>query len=154
MQEQEEDFQIEDIAACRERFDLAMEKIGVVLDPTPIPSPTAEKMDRFVVEVFFDFDSDKIGREASKNIAAFAAWVPAYRSPVVSVIGNADQSGTEDYNVKLSQRRADAVAQALSAQGVTVTGVFARGDQAPRVDRVDRAPERLNRRVIMVVREE
>lgn len=152
MQEQEEDFQIDDIADCIERFDLAMERIEVVIDPTPIPEPTV-KLPRLVLEVFFDFDSAEVTTEAKKNIAAFAAWVPSYKSPVVSVVGNADQSGGVNYNFELSQRRADAVARELEALGVTVEGVFARGDQVPVIDRIDRAPERINRRVLMIVRE-
>lgn len=152
MQEQEEDFQIDDIADCVERFDRAMERIDVVINPTPIPEPTV-KLPRLVLEVFFDFDSAEITTEAKKNIAAFAAWVPSYKSPVVSVVGNADQSGSVNYNFELSQRRADAVARALEALGVTVEGVFARGDQVPVMDLIDRAPERMNRRVLMIVRE-
>lgn len=152
MQEQEEDFQIDDIADCIERFDLAMARIEVVIDPTPIPEPTV-KLPRLVLEVFFDFDSAEVTTEAKKNIAAFAAWVPSYKSPVVSVVGNADQSGGVNYNFELSQRRADAVVRELEALGVTVEGVFARGDQVPVIDRIDRAPERINRRVLMIVRE-
>jgi outer membrane protein OmpA-like peptidoglycan-associated protein len=152
MQEQEEDFQIDDIADCIERFDLAMERVEAVIDPTPIPEPTV-KLPRLVFEVFFDFDSAEVTTEAKKNIAAFAAWVPSYKSPVVSVVGNADQSGGVNYNFELSQRRADAVVRELEALGVTVEGVFARGDQVPVIDRIDRAPERINRRVIMIVRE-
>ena len=129
-----------------------MEKIGVFLDPTPIPEART-KLERFVAEVFFDFDRAELNAEAIETIAAFAAWVPLYGDPVVAVIGNADQAGATNYNFELSQRRANAVTTALQGLGVKVEGVFARGDQAPAINRVDRAPERINRRAIMIVRE-
>lgn len=147
MQEQEEDFQFDDIAACRERFDLAMAAIEKAMVPQEPPEP-----ERVVLEVFFDFDSSVLSTEAMANIEAFANIVGRFRTPVVSVIGNADQTGEENYNFELSQKRAAAVATELEARGVVPDGIFARGDQAPAVDRVDRAPERVNRRVIMVVR--
>jgi outer membrane protein OmpA-like peptidoglycan-associated protein len=152
MQEQEEDFQVEDIAVCIERFDLAMSNIDIVINPTAIPEPT-EPLERAVFEVFFDFDKADVTREAAAIIESFVAWTTAYKAPLVSVIGNADQAGETQYNLELSQRRADAVAAMLRDNGVDVAGVFARGDQAPAVDRPNRAPERENRRVLMVVRE-
>jgi OOP family OmpA-OmpF porin len=72
----------------------------------------------------------------------------------VSVIGNADEVGQTDYNLKLSKRRAEAVAAILRANGVEPSGVFARGDQAPALEVLDRSAQRLNRVVVISVREE
>ena len=44
-------------------------------------------------------------------------------------VGNADQSGDANYNVKLSKQRADTVASVLSGRDIKIAGVFARGDQ-------------------------
>ena len=146
MQEQEENFQFDDIAACRKRFDFAMAAIEKAI-------AARQPKERVSIEVFFDLDRSEITEEAMANIEAFVETVSKFTDPIIiSVIGNADQSGKTDYNVELSKRRADAVAAELAKRGITVDGVFARGDQVPAVDHVDRAPDRLNRRVIMVVR--
>ncbi len=154
MQEQEEDFQFDDIAACVDRFDAAMGKVQLALGPAPTSPTPGAKLGRLITEVFFEFDSAEITEAAKQNIVAFSKWVKVYNKPVVSILGNADQSGAVDYNVKLAERRAQAVVKELEAEGVTPSGVFSRGDQVPVIDRPDRAPERINRRVILIVREE
>ena len=53
----------------------------------------------------------------------------------------------------LSERRAAAVAKELEANGVKLDAVLARGDQAPSVANPERAPEAMNRRALIVIRE-
>lgn len=136
MQELEENLQPADIAACRARFTNAIARVE-----TALKSETLFKPARLVLEVFFDFDSSALGEKATANIDAFVRATGVYAKPFVSVIGNADQVGETNYNVELSEKRAQTVADALKTRGVVVGGVFARGDQAPKVDRLDRGPD-------------
>ena len=150
MQEQEEDFQEEDIAACRERLKISIARINAGLAPAATRNVSD---DRLVYEVFFEFDSDALSPEAKEHLKAIAKITKTYQQPVVAVIGNADQVGATEYNLELSQRRADMVAKELEAAGVKLMGVFASGDQAPAVANPDRQPEQRNRRALIVVRE-
>ena len=105
-------------------------------------------------DIFFDFDSDKTTGPARTHIALIARVIKEFKEPIVAVIGNADQVGETEYNLKLSQRRAEAVAEVLRANGVEPSGIFARGDQSLVLDTLNRAAERLNRVVVISVREE
>jgi len=147
MQEQEENFQPDDIAACQEGFETAMAEIDAAF------APAAGMAEREVFDVMFDFDSAELSPEAMDRLAAVAASVQTYDDPVVTVLGNADQVGATDYNLALSERRANVVAEELAAQGVEVDAVIGRGDQAPAVDNPERRPEELNRRALIEVRE-
>ena len=150
MQEQEENFQPDDIAACQNGFAAAMDRVKVVLAPE---AAQVTSDDRLVYEVFFDFDSDGLSDAARQHIGAIAEITRSYEAPLVAVIGNADQVGATQYNLDLSQRRADVVAKELEAAGVKLLGVFASGDQAPAVANPERQPEQANRRTLIVVRE-
>ena len=159
IQEMEEGFQPDDIAACRARFDSAMNSIderekSVMAMSMPTPSGSAASPERMTFDIFFDFDSDKLTGPAQEHIELIAIVIKEFQKPIVSVIGNADEVGQTDYNLKLSQRRAEAVAAILRANGVEPSGIFARGDQAPALEVLDRSAQRLNRVVVISVREE
>ncbi len=159
LQEMEEGFQPDDIAACRARFDSAMNSIAeressAMAMSMPAPSNSADSPERMTFDIFFDFDSDKLTGPAESHIGLIAIVIKEFQKPIVSVIGNADEVGQTDYNLKLSQRRAEAVAAILRANGVEPSGVFARGDQAPALEVLDRSAQRLNRVVVISVREE
>jgi outer membrane protein OmpA-like peptidoglycan-associated protein len=67
----------------------------------------------------------------------------------MSVGGHADRSGSDVYNLGLSQRRADKVKAHLAATGVPVNAIIteAFGESRPRIDTEDGAREAINRRV-------
>ena len=158
LQEMEEGFQPKDIAACRVRYESAMnrieeaERLAKAMSMV-VPSDSPKPLERMTFDIFFDFDSDKPIGQAQSHVAIIARVIKEFKNPVVAVIGNADQVGQTDYNLKLSQRRAEAVAAILRANGVEPSGIFARGDQAPEIDKLDRSAEHLNRVVVISVRE-
>ena len=67
------------------------------------------------------------------------------------VTGHTDTAGDAAYNIDLSQRRANAVRDALLAAGINSdrarVEIFAEGESSPAVKTGDDVPERLNRRV-------
>ena len=158
LQEMEEGFQPKDIAACRVRYESAMnhieeaERLATMMTMT-VASGSAKPMERMTFDIFFDFDSDKPIGEAETNVANIALVIKEFKNPIVAVIGNADQVGETEYNLKLSRRRAEAVAAILRAHGIEPSGIFARGDQAPAIELLDRAANRRNRVVVISVRE-
>jgi outer membrane protein OmpA-like peptidoglycan-associated protein len=72
----------------------------------------------------------------------------------IEVAGHADRSGSPQYNQRLSQRRADAVAAELSRQGIARSNISVQafGESRPLVATADGVREPQNRRVEIVLR--
>lgn len=69
-------------------------------------------------DIRFDFDKAEIRPSEVANIEALAAYLKAHPAFTVELEAFADPRGTEAYNLKLSQRRVDAIRGALIAAGV------------------------------------
>jgi OOP family OmpA-OmpF porin len=124
--------------------------------PPPIAAPpalpAAPVVQRKVFLVFFDWDKSTITADGMGVIRQAA---DAFRSgaPVkIQVTGFADRSGSPGYNQRLSERRANAVAAALSRLGVPRSEmmVSGRGENDNRVPTADGVREPQNRRVEIV----
>jgi OOP family OmpA-OmpF porin len=99
--------------------------------------------------VFFDWNTDEITYQAQAILDnAAAAYQQCGRARVV-VAGHADRSGPPDYNVGLSQRRANNVRSYLADHGLPdrVMKVEPFGESRPRVETADGVRKPQNRRV-------
>jgi outer membrane protein OmpA-like peptidoglycan-associated protein len=99
--------------------------------------------------VYFEFDKSNLTPEGAKVVQDAAAAFKATGSAKVVVSGYTDLSGTQQYNVGLSKRRADTVRGALVRAGVP-DGVIAEswhGKENPAVPTPDGVREPRNRRV-------
>jgi OmpA-OmpF porin, OOP family len=117
------------------------------LPPAPPPPPPPK-----VYLVFFDWDKYNITPEGQQIIALAAQQYKAGGSVRLQVTGYTDLSGSAGYNQRLSERRANAVANALAALGVARTDmvVTGRGMNDPRVPTAPGVREPQNRRVEIV----
>jgi OmpA-OmpF porin, OOP family len=117
--------------------------------PPPLPPcpPPAVTPGPFLV--FFDWDKSNITAEAAAILDRAAEQYAATGQTRVALAGHADKSGKDDYNVALSQRRADAVKAYLAGKGVPADamGTEAFGEGRPLVDTADGVREPQNRRV-------
>jgi outer membrane protein OmpA-like peptidoglycan-associated protein len=99
--------------------------------------------------VFFDWDKDTLTDEARRTLNGVAENYRRGGQTQVVLAGHADRSGSDAYNVGLSQRRANRVRDYLTTQGVPggsmTTQAF--GEQRPRVETADGVREPDNRRV-------
>ncbi|MTI44332.1 outer membrane protein OmpA-like peptidoglycan-associated protein [Roseibium hamelinense] len=70
---------------------------------------------QFNVEVTFDFDSARIKPESYETIGlmADALHTPYLMGQLFFVVGHTDAKGKREYNLELSQRRAEAIREAL-----------------------------------------
>jgi len=59
--------------------------------------------------IFFDLDKDQLKVESIPELEELAGFLKANPEVKIEITGHTDDQGTEDYNVDLSQRRADAV---------------------------------------------
>jgi outer membrane protein OmpA-like peptidoglycan-associated protein len=117
-----------------------------VAAPLPPCPPAAITPGPFLV--FFDWDRSLITAEATQILDRAAEQYAATGQTSVSIGGYTDKSGKDDYNVKLSQRRADAVKAYLATKGVPDTAMVteAFGESRPLVDTADGVREPQNRR--------
>ncbi|MBS0360633.1 MAG: peptidoglycan-associated lipoprotein Pal [Proteobacteria bacterium] len=68
--------------------------------------------------VYFDYDQYNVRNDAEPLLAAQADWLKKYPAVKIRIEGNADERGTEDYNLALGARRANTLKEFLVAHGV------------------------------------
>jgi peptidoglycan-associated lipoprotein len=68
--------------------------------------------------VFFETDRYDLTGEAQSQLQKQAAWLQQYPASTVTVEGHCDERGTREYNLALGERRANAVANYLTALGI------------------------------------
>lgn len=83
--------------------------------PAPAPAPVQE----LVLEtIYFDFDSYSLTPAAQETLRAAANGMKANAAVKVQIEGHCDERGSNEYNLALGERRARAVKEFLSAEGV------------------------------------
>jgi len=65
--------------------------------------------------ILFDFDSDHIKERNAAVVETIVARIRRFPNAKVEIVGHTDNIGKEDYNLKLSERRAKAVYDQISA---------------------------------------
>lgn len=159
MEQQEENFQPDHIAACRDAFYLALQEMKTAMappamaepKPEPMPAPAPAVPQRFVV--FFGFDSTRVTPAGTSVIRDALAAARTVGAGEFSVTGHADRAGPAEYNLGLSLRRANAVRDALVGGGVRADGigVAGRGEAENAVPTADGVREPANRRVEIIL---
>ena len=125
---------------------------GCAMPPPPPPPPPAPPPAPPPYLVFFDWNSAVVGPSGREVIALAAQAFKAGAPVTVQVTGFTDTSGSADYNQRLSERRANAVAAVLVQDGVPQTNlvVTGRGENDLRVPTPNGVREPQNRRVEIV----
>jgi OOP family OmpA-OmpF porin len=98
--------------------------------------------------VYFPFDQYVLTPEAQSVVQEAANYANSGNATQVVVVGHTDSSGSPAYNVRLSERRSKAVADALVGLGVAQTklSVDWKGETQLAVPTADGVKEPLNRR--------
>ncbi len=68
--------------------------------------------------IFFDTDRSSLNPRATATLERQASWMQRYPQVNVWIAGNCDERGTEEYNLALGQRRANADRDYLVAHGI------------------------------------
>jgi outer membrane protein OmpA-like peptidoglycan-associated protein len=105
-------------------------------------------------DITFDVNQSTVKPQFRDTLYNVAQTLREYESTTVDVAGHADSTGADDYNMALSQRRADAVAQALSSNGVNPVRLVAVGfgESRPIADNATAEGRAKNRRVEIKLR--
>ena len=77
--------------------------------------------------ISFEFNKDALKPEFRKTISDFAHQLLAVDIRQLRVEGHTDNLGAHDYNLTLSQRRADIVADAFVADGFAAKDILRKG---------------------------
>jgi OmpA-OmpF porin, OOP family len=104
----------------------------------PAPRPVAS-CNKVPFIVFFDFDRSDLTAEGIEILSSTAKMLRDCGNPAVSIDGYTDRSGSDQYNLGLSQRRANAVRDYLASQGFEPAGIATQafGEGNPRVPTAD-----------------
>ena len=104
-------------------------------------------------DVLFDFNKYTLKPEARERLAKISGIIEAYPSLKLQVEGHTDSIGSDEYNLQLSEKRADSVRAYLVSNGVTPDSVTAQGfgKADPVADNSTSQGRKLNRRVDMIV---
>ena len=104
-------------------------------------------------DILFDVNSASLKPTTQKVLDDFAASLNKYEDTNILVEGHADAMGPDDYNLKLSKQRADAVSGYLKSKGVKSGRVDEKGygEAQPVADNTTEAGRAQNRRVDVAV---
>lgn len=118
----------------------------------PPPAPPAVNLP-LNYTIYFGYDRFDLTAEARQVIDEAVAAFRAYAAPLMDIIGHTDSRGSKSYNTRLAQRRADAVAGAVTSRGVdrSQLRVSANSELDPAVNTGDGVREALNRRVTITI---
>ena len=123
-----------------------------------IPGATITRVGEGIVVTFasglmYDFDSDQIRADAATNLRSLSSSLGRFPDTDLLIVGHTDAAGASDYNQALSQRRAAAASDYLTAQGVSVARLRAsgRGEMEPIATNDTEGGRQLNRRVEIAI---
>jgi peptidoglycan-associated lipoprotein len=90
----------------------------------PVKPPAAlnltgqQLFDRDMQPINFDYDKSDIREDQKGKLQTATAYMKANPNVRITIEGNTDERGSEEYNLALGDRRANAVKQYLAAQGI------------------------------------
>ena len=101
--------------------------------PAPPAAPAKPSYTFELASVHFLFDHSDLTKGGMDTVKAVAVTLKAHPEVNVDVVGHTDWVGTNAYNMKLSQARAETVKKYLIAQGVAADRVMVkwRGEEEP-----------------------
>ncbi|MGA2561882.1 MAG: OmpA family protein, partial [Terracidiphilus sp.] len=131
----------------------ARERLRSQLNQVLQTTETARGLIVNMSDVLFDFNKYTLKSEAREKLAKVSGILLAYPDLKVQVEGYTDNIGSDEYNQKLSEQRADGVREYLVAQSVSDSNVTAKGFGMadPVADNTTNQGRAKNRRVELVV---
>jgi outer membrane protein OmpA-like peptidoglycan-associated protein len=116
-------------------------------------TPTARGMVLTLGDVLFDTGRAELKSGSGRKLDQLAQFLVEHPSRRVQIDGFTDSVGTDSYNEELSQRRANAVREALIARGIESSrmGTEGYGKSYPVANNADSGGRQLNRRVEVVI---
>jgi outer membrane protein OmpA-like peptidoglycan-associated protein len=104
-------------------------------------------------DVLFEFDKAELMPGAVRTVDKVVAFLEQYKTRDILIEGHTDSIGTAAYNQELSQRRAEALRDALIKRGIASNRIVAKGygESYPVASNETEAGRQQNRRVEIVI---
>lgn len=115
----------------------------------PVPEAFAVNKNYILSNIQFEFNSHKLIKESLNALDPVISFMISNPDVNIEVSGHTDDQGSDKYNITLSQRRANAVAEYLRIKGVDSKRIktYAYGKQRPLVPGTSEEGRKQNRRV-------
>ena len=125
---------------------------GVQVDKVGCPVKKKEDLNELRKGIRFEFNSAKLTKTSYPTLDDIANLMKKYSKAKLEVQGHTDELGTEEYNQKLSERRANTVVDYLAKKGIDSSRLRAVGYGAsrPKADNKHEKGREENRRVELV----
>lgn len=106
-----------------------------------------------MADVLFESGKYNLSNDAQLKLAKLSGIIQAHPGLNLAIEGHTDTTGSADFNLKLSQQRADTVRQFLISQGLSADTITSKGlgQDNPIADNATVAGRKLNRRVEIIV---
>ncbi|MCP3722475.1 OmpA family protein [Paraburkholderia sp. CNPSo 3272] len=106
----------------------------------------------FTINFVFD-SATQLAPESAATVAELKKILANWPAPHLTVVGHTDMAGSQEFNDRLSMRRAQSVASFLVKSGIPAQQieVAGRGKREPLVHTADGVPNQANRRAVITV---
>lgn len=126
-----------------------LKQLNEVLQTTDTPRGLVVNM----ADVLFETGKYALSQDAQLKLAKLSGIIQAHPGLTLAIEGHTDTTGSADFNMTLSQHRADSVREFLIKQGLAVDTITSKGmgQDNPVADNSTAAGRKLNRRVEIIV---
>jgi len=126
-----------------------LKQLNDVLQTTDTPRGLVVNM----ADVLFETAKYNLSQDAQLKLAKLSGIIQAHPGLNLAIEGYTDTTGSDEFNMKLSQQRADAVRQFLITQGLSADIITSKGlgPTNPVADNSTAAGRKANRRVEIIV---
>jgi peptidoglycan-associated lipoprotein len=118
-----------------------------------VPGSEADFAQNVGDKVFFDFDKSSLTADSKAQLAKWADFLKKFPTDQFTVEGHCDERGTQEYNLALGDKRANAVKDFLVAQGIPASRLktISYGKERPWIAESNEAAWAKNRRAVGVI---
>ena len=140
-------------AVIGRKMDKQAEEMEKVLGDAEVKRVGEGIVIEFKDKILFGFDQSTLGATAQGSLNKLTDVLKRYPDTNIEVIGHTDDKGTDNYNQRLSERRAVSVANYLRSNGIASSRVVTKGmgESDPKVANDSDANRAENRRVEFVI---
>jgi len=103
--------------------------------------------------ILFDFDSAALRQEGKDNLRSLAKNISRDKDTTLMIVGHTDSRGDEDYNLSLSDRRAQSASTFMISEGLASSRIetVGRGEYEPLSENETDAGRQKNRRIEVAI---
>ncbi|MCW0481978.1 OmpA family protein [Gaoshiqia sediminis] len=148
----------QDLKKTQDGVDDLSKEVDALKDKLDTPPATYEDFLKKMVNdgyinIYFDFNSAKVNQSSVVSVGFLKTYLQKNAGVQVDVLGYADELGSDGYNQKLSEQRAQAAAKLLAESGIEQSRLNAVGKgEDTSVDKSSAQARQMARRVSFVVK--